>query len=164
MFADRGAIWSKVEILRRSMAQQGLTQQSTNQFGRAADFSLLEPASADVFRRDCEAAAQLPLAQPVAELFRQAHEAGIEIVLVEMPMRGSHRARFYETKEWNDYTSHLLDLLRLYNIKFVDASGWAGDDALFEDPLHLSQRGATIFSQRIAEFVSARAAQIADLR
>jgi hypothetical protein len=163
MFEDRGAVWSKVEILRRSMAQQGLAQQTTNQFGRAADFSLLEPASTDAFRQDSEAAAQLPLAPPVAELFRQAHEASIDVVLVEMPMRTSHRSRFYETKEWNDYTSHVQELLRPYSVKFVDASSWAADDSLFEDPLHLSQRGATIFSQRIGELLSAKPAQVADL-
>jgi hypothetical protein len=41
MFADRGAIWSKVEVLRRSMSQQGMPQENTNQFGRASDFLLL---------------------------------------------------------------------------------------------------------------------------
>lgn len=162
MFADRDAIWSKVEILRRSMAQQGMPQQNTNQFGRAADFSLLEPASADTFRKDCEAATQLPLAPPVAELFRQAHEANMDIVLVEMPMRSSHRAQFYETKWWNDYMAHVRELLRQYNATFVDSSDWAANDSLFDDPLHLSQRGANIFSQRIGELLSVKAAKIAD--
>jgi hypothetical protein len=160
MFADRGAIWSKVEILRRSMAQQGMTQQATNQFGRAADFSLLEPASADMFRQDCEAAAQMPLAPPVAELFRLAHEAHMDIVLVEMPMRHAHRAQFYETKEWADYTSHVQKLLRPYNVKFVDASEWAADDSLFEDPLHLSHQGAIDFSQRLGDLLSTKATQL----
>jgi hypothetical protein len=161
MFVDRGAIWSKVEILRRSMAQQGMTQQATNQFGRAADFSLLEPASADAFRRDCLAATQLPLASPVAELFRRAHEAHADIVLVEMPMRHAHRAHFYETKEWSDYTSHVQELLRPYNVKFVDASEWAADDSLFEDPLHLSHQGANNFSQRIGDLLSTKVTQLA---
>jgi len=162
MFADRGAIWAKVEILRRSMAQQGMPRQNTNQFGRAADFSLLEPASANVFRQDCEAATQLPLTPPVAELFRQAYEAGMQIVLVEMPMRQSHRAQFYETKWWSDYTAHIRDLLRPYHVTFVDASDWAADDSLFDDPLHLSLRGANNFSQRMGELLSGKAAQIAD--
>jgi hypothetical protein len=162
MFADRGAIWSKVEILRRSMAQQGMPQQNTNQFGKAADFSLLEPASADAFRKDCEATQQLPLAPPVAELIRQAHEANMDIVLVEMPMRQSHRAQFYETKWWTDYMSHVRDLLQPYHVTFVDAGDWAADDSLFDDPLHLSQRGARLFSQRMGELLSVKAGQIAD--
>ncbi len=105
MFADRGAIWAKVEILRRSIAGQGMPQENTNQFGRAADFSLLEPANADAFRKECEAALQLPLAPAISELFRQAHDANMDIVLVEMPMRQAHRAQFYETKWWTEYTS-----------------------------------------------------------
>jgi hypothetical protein len=164
MFADRGAIWSKVEILRRSMAQQGMPQENTNEFGRAADFSLLEPANADAFRKDSEAAMQAPLAPAVAELFRQAHEAGMDIVLVEMPMRRSHRAQFYETKWWNDYTAHIRELLRPYNVTFVDASAWAAEDSLFADPLHLSRQGAVLFSRRIGELLSHKTAQIADNR
>lgn len=162
MFADRGAIWSKVEILRRSISQQGMPQENTNQFGRAADFSLLEPANVDAFRKDCEAAVQSPLAPPVAELFRQAREANMDIVLVEMPMRSSHRAQFYETKWWNDYTAHVRELLRPYNVTFVDASNWAPDDSLFADPLHLSKRGAVQFSQGIGKILSQKTAQIAD--
>jgi hypothetical protein len=160
MFADRGAIWSKVEILRRSMTQQGMPQENTNQFGRATDFSLLEPANADVFRRDCEAAIQLPLAPPVAELFRQAHDANMDIVLVEMPMRRAHRAQFYETKWWNDYIAHIRELLRPYNVTFVDSSNWAVDDSLFADPLHLSKQGADLFSKRMGELLSQKTAQI----
>lgn len=162
MFADRGAIWSKVEILRRSMAQQGMPQENTNQFGRAADFSLLEPANVNAFRMDCEAALRLPLAPPVAELIRQAHEADMDIVLVEMPMRRAHRAQFYETKWWNDYIGHVRELLSPYNVTFVDSSDWATADSLFADPLHLSQRGAVLFSRKIGALVSQKTAQIAD--
>jgi hypothetical protein len=161
MFADRGAIWAKVEILRRSMAGQGMPRENTNQFGRAADFSLLEPANADAFRKDCEDALQLPLAPAVSELFRQAHEASMDIVLVEMPMRRAHRSQFYETKWWTDYTAHVRVLLRPYNVTFIDASDWAADDSLFADPLHLSQHGAALFSQRIGELVSQKTTQIA---
>jgi hypothetical protein len=158
MFADRGAIWTKVEILRRSMAGEGMPQENTNQFGRAADFSLLEPANADAFRKDCEAALQLPLVPAVSELFRQAHAANMEIVLVEMPMRRAHRAQFYETKWWTDYTAHVRELLRPYNVTFVDASDWAADDSLFADPLHLSRQGANLFTQRIGKLLSQKAA------
>jgi lysophospholipase L1-like esterase len=142
------------------MASQGMPQENTNQFGRAADFSLLEPANADAFRKDCEAAMELPLAPAVSELFRQAHVASMDIVLVEMPMRQAHRSQFYETKWWTDYAAHIRELLRPYNVTFVDASDWAADDSLFADPLHLSQHGAALFSQRIGKLLSQRTAPL----
>jgi hypothetical protein len=157
MFADRGAIWAKVEVLRRSMAQQGMPVQNTNKFGRAADFSLLEPANADRFRRECEAAIQLPLASPVRELLHQAHEANIAIAVIEMPMRQSHRNLFYYTQSWREYVAHLRELLDPYNVTFVDASDWMKDDSLFTDSLHLSTMGAVILSQRIGKLLGPEA-------
>jgi len=80
-----------------------------------------------------------------------------------MPMRSSHRARFYDTKSWNTYTAYVEQVLRPYNVTFVDAGDWAQDDALFEDPLHLSKRGAAIFSKRIGELLRAQIVQLADV-
>jgi hypothetical protein len=157
MFADRGAIWAKVEILRRSMAQHGMPAQNANNFGRAADFSLLEPTNADLFRRECEAAIQLPLASPVIGLLHQAHEANIAIAVIEMPMRRSHRSLFYYTESWNEYIAHVRELLDPYNVTFVDASDWIKDDSLFTDSLHLSTMGAVTLTQRIGTLLGPEA-------
>ena len=153
MFADRGAIWAKVEILRRAIAQQGMPPQRSNQFGRAADFSLLESGDAEDFRRQCEASLALPLAPPVNELFRQARDAGIAIAVVEMPMRRAHRNLFYETPWWAQYVSRIRNLLAPYGVNFVDGSEWIDDDLLFADPLHLSEQGGAQFSQRLGSLL-----------
>jgi len=149
MLADRGAIWAKVEILRRAVAQQGMPAERTNEFGRASDFSLLESANAEEFRRQCEVSMNAPLSSAVAALLRQARQAGVSVVVVEMPMRAAHRHLFYDTAWWQQYTAHLRDLLAPYNVMFIDANDWITDEALFNDPLHLNPAGAAQFSERL---------------
>jgi hypothetical protein len=153
MFADRSAIWAKVEIFRRAIAQQGMPLERSNRFGRAADFSLLESDKADDFRRKCEASMNLPLAPPVSELLRQARDAGIAIAVVEMPMRRAHRNLFYDTTWWAQYVEHVRILLERYGVIYVDANQWIDDDSLFADPLHLSEQGAAQFSQRLGSLL-----------
>lgn len=154
MFADRGAVWAKVEILRRGIAQQGMPAERTGRLGRAADFSLLESADEKDFRLQCEASMNLPLNPSVNELVRQAHDLGLTIAVVEMPMRGQHRRLFYDTPWWAQYITHIRSLLAPFNVIYVDASDWIQDDALFEDPLHLTDRGAAQFSQRLGSFLA----------
>jgi hypothetical protein len=153
MFRERGAIWAKVEILRRAMAQQGMPAERTNRMGRAADFSLLESDNAEDFRLQSEASVNVPLASSVSELLRQTHDLGLTIAVVEMPMRGEHRRLFYDTPWWSQYVSHIRNLLVPFNASYVDASDWIQDDALFDDPLHLSTRGAAQFSQRLGRLL-----------
>ena len=149
MFAERGAIWAKVEILRRAIAQQGMPAENSNSMGRAADFSLLEAADTNDFRLQCEAGLNLPLIPPVSEILRQAHDLGVTVTVVEMPMREQHRRVFYGSACWSQYTTHVRNLLSPFGAIYVDASGWIQDESLFDDPLHLSERGATQFSQRL---------------
>ncbi len=153
MFADRGAIWAKVEILRRAIAQQGMPAQRSNRFGRAADFSLLESDNAEDFRRTCVESMNLPLALPVSELLRQARETGLTIAIVEMPMRRAHRNLFYGTTSWAQYVAHVRTLLEPYGVIYIDANHWIDDDSLFADPLHLSEQGAAQFSQRLGSLL-----------
>jgi hypothetical protein len=161
MFADRGAIWAKVELLRRSLARQGMPAEANNQFGRVADFSLLESASSGEFQMKCEASMSMPLNPAVNELLRQAHEANIAISIVEMPMRGYHRESFYENQSWKDYIAHVRDLFSPYHATFIDASDWVENDSLFADSLHLSSEGAAILSRRLGESFVLETAPIA---
>ena len=149
MLADRGAAWAKIEILRRDLAQQGMPLERSNQFGRASDFSLLEAANAEDFRRQCRSSMKLPLAPAVSELLRQSSSAGAMITVVEMPMRQAHRSQFYDTACWSQYVTRIGSLLEPYRAGFIDASAWIQDDSLFADPLHLSAAGAEQFSRRL---------------
>lgn len=153
MFADRGAIWAKVELMRRALGQQGLPVQRSNQFGRAGDFSFLESDNAEDFRRLCETSVALPLDRPVSELLRQVRDAGMTVAVVQMPMRGTHRTMFYDTAWWAQYVAHLRNLLAPYGAIYVDASHWIEDDSLFTDPLHLSGQGAIQFSHRLGKLL-----------
>ena len=149
MLVDRGATWAKVEIHRRALRQQGMPAERLNQFGRASDFSLLESANAEEFRRKCESSMASPFSSAVAALLRQAHDAGLSIVIVEMPLRAAHRHLFYDTPWWQQYSAHLRELLVAYDVTFIDAHDWIPDDSLFADPLHLGPTAAAQFSERL---------------
>lgn len=149
MLADRGAVWAKIEVLRRALAQQGMPPERTNRFGRASDFSQFESNNADDFRRQCEASMNLPLAPAVGELVRQSNEAGATIALVAMPMRQAHRNLSYGTRCWSEYFKRIGSLLEPYSAAFIDASDWVQDDSLFDDAIHLSPGGADQFSRRL---------------
>lgn len=151
MFADRGAIWAKVEILRRAIGQQGLPVEQSNRFGRAADFTLLEARDAQEFREKCENGLALPLSPAVRELLRVASDAGLSVAVVEMPMRQAHRRMFYDTSWWEQYVAHVRTLLAAFPVTFIDASHWIRDDSQFDDPLHLGKSGAEEFSRRLGE-------------
>ncbi|HEV3217746.1 MAG TPA: hypothetical protein VGZ27_18585 [Vicinamibacterales bacterium] len=154
MWVERGAVWQKVEILRRHAAEQGMPAERSNRFGRTSDFLLLEADSTAAFQHQCEVALDLPLAPAVGELFRQAHDADVNIAVVEMPMRAQHRQRFYDTASWPPYVAHVRSLLSRYGVAYVDASNWIDDDSLFFDPMHLSHQGAVEFSRKLGSVLA----------
>lgn len=152
LLAERGAVWGKVELLRRAISQQGMPTEARNQFGRAADFTLLEAKSREEFEQHCAAASQVPLNAPVAEIVHEAQERGIRVVFVVMPLPPRHVQLFYETPGWANYQQHVRRLLAANNVAYVDASHWIPDGTKFGDALHLSPEGAEEFSRRLAQF------------
>ena len=147
LLAERGAIWAKVERLRRAISQQGVPSQATNQFGRVADFTLLEAKSQDEFVKHC--ALQEPLNAAAQEIIREAQERHLRVVLVLMPLPPRHVRAFYDTPAWEEYQRHLRELLAKKNVAVVDASRWFPDANKFGDALHLNEEGAKEFSQRL---------------
>lgn len=149
MLAERGAVWAKVELLRRAMGQQGMPAEARNQFGRAADFTMLEAKSREEFERHCVAAARAPLNAPVAEMVREAQEKNVSVVFVLMPLPPHHVQTFYESAAWAEYEVHVRSLLDERKVAYVNASRWIPDAGKFSDALHLSEDGAQEFSRRL---------------
>jgi hypothetical protein len=160
MMVDRSAIWAKVELLRRKLAQTGMPAQQVNRFGRAGDFTLLEARDAAEFSRKCEAGTREDLITPINELIRQASEAGIKVVFVEMPMHPSHLSVFYDSPAWNQYRGHIQSLLVAQQVTYVDASAWEAGEQMFADRLHLTEVAAAQFSKRLGNLL--RESQIAE--
>jgi hypothetical protein len=153
MFADRGAVWAKVERLRRSLAQYGMPVERMNRFGRAGDFALLEASSVAEFIERCQSGLQSDLNPAVREIIEQSSAAGAQVVFIEMPMSPAHLRSFYETPAWKRYRKHLQELLDTRRVTYIDASHWIGDGSLFADSLHLSEEGAERFSRRLGAAV-----------
>jgi len=153
MMMDRSAIWAKVELLRRKIAQMGMPSEQVNRFGRAGDFTLLEANDTAEFVRKCESGTQGDLIAPVRELIRQASEAGIQVIFVEMPMHPAHLRFFYDTLAWEQYRSHLRALLAAQQVIYIDASRWMAGEEMFADRLHLTESGAAQFSERLGRLL-----------
>ena len=149
LLAERGAIWAKVERLRRAISQQGMPDQATNQFGRVADFTLLEASGQDEFVKHCERASREQLNAPVLEMIREAQERQLRVVLVLMPLPPRHVQTFYDTGGWAEYQRHLHELLAKQNVALVAASRWFPDADKFGDALHLNEEGSREFSRRL---------------
>lgn len=148
---DRQTLWARVERLRRTLGGIGMGPAAeTNRFGRAADFSLLEAQHDGDFARECREAADghAPFNRPVADMIAFARTNGMRFVIVEMPMRGAHRSRFYARPEWTAYIKELHERARAAGADFLDASEWIADDG-FGDALHLGEKGAAEFSRRL---------------
>ncbi len=156
MFAERGAIWARVEQLRRDLGQLGLPPAAVNRFGRVEDFSPVENTTEGSRRvRTVEnVASDVPLASPVVELLGQARERNVKVWVVSVPMPAAHR-KHYASPEWQAYFTLLRGKLAAHGAELIDASDWVADDALFMDALHLGPEGAIRFSLRLAETIGA---------
>ncbi len=149
MLVERGAIWAKIERLRRGLSEQGMPREVNNRFGRAQDFSLLEAPEVSQFASDCASTTNSKLNPAVSELIREASYAGIEVVIVEMPMHPYHVETFYRLAAWQQYTNRLRDILAEQGVAFIDASNWIPSEQEFADHLHLSPIGANQFSEEL---------------
>lgn len=154
LFADRGTIWERVELFRRSLAQQGMPTEKADSMGRAVDFAMLEYPSAPEFIAECGRASRNPLIPSVREIALQAEAAGARVYFVEMPMPPEHVQMFYDQPQWsNAYRVHLRQMLGDIGATYIDASHWMPDENAFEDPLHLTYAGAQEFSRRLGAYL-----------
>ena len=162
MFTDRSSFWGKVELLRRWCGQIGMPKQKSNRFGRAADFAELEPRDVASFTERCEAVVRgrKGFSPALRGIFQLAREHGIKVILVEMPMPPKHRQEFYSLPAWADLRAHLRSLAARENASYISASDWVTNNADFEDPLHMNQRGAQVFSRRLALAMSGEIAPV----
>jgi hypothetical protein len=152
---ERGAVWGKVETLRRRLGGLGLPAVAENQFGRAGDFAALEASDPQEFadRAASDARDEVPLSPAVAEFVRLAQERHAGLVVVEMPVPSDHRRRFYAGPEWAAYREHVAALIRQAGGRHVDASDWVPDGG-FSDALHMNETGAAQFSRRLSDEIT----------
>jgi hypothetical protein len=152
MAANRANVWKNVELLRRSMESMGMPQAATNSMGRVADFAALESASIDIF----EAEACTYLEHPdhfnasYESIFNRAHRAGMQVVIVLMPISPYHRTTFYALPLWRRYEEALTELAQRRGIQVIDASDWLPSPEDFSDHLHMTHQAAHVFSIRLA--------------
>lgn len=160
MFADRSSFWGKIELMRRWCGDLGMPKQKNNRFGRAADFEGLEPKDTASFTQRCEAVVhgQAGFSPAMRDIFQLARAHGAKVILVEMPMPSKHREIFYTLPAWADLRAYLQSLAAQENAVYISASDWVPDDSDFEDAIHLDERGAKLFSARLAATISRDAA------
>ena len=158
LFRERGTIWAKVEKMRRRMQEVGMPRQETNQFGRRADFDLLEATSTEQFAERCSSVMRSRdfISPPLRELFQEARTRGTRVTVVDMPMNPVHVARFYGLPVWGEFQRQNRAALERVGATYIDASRWIPNEGDFQDHVHLSQPGAARFSRMLAEQLLAR--------
>jgi hypothetical protein len=156
LFADRGQVWERVELFRRTLALQGMPPEKANSMGRAVDFAMLEYPSAPAFVAECGRASRNPLIPSVREIALQAAAAGSRVYFVEMPMPPEHVQLFYDQPEWAGYRAHLQSMLSDVGAWYIDASHWIPEETAYADPLHLTYEGGQEFSRRLGEYLRPR--------
>lgn len=155
MLAERSSLWTQVERLRRLIEEIGMPPRATNRFGVVADFQALSASSLDSFNRRCGAivAGNAGFSPPVEAIFARARAAGIQVILVEMPLPSRHRTTFYASPVWAQMRQQLQLLARDAGATYVVANDWVPDDRNFMDDAHLNGNGAKLFSTRLAQLL-----------
>ena len=123
---NRFSAWKAVELLRRSMGEIGMPHAQTTDLGRASDFANLEAAAASDFDDKAYKFLQHPnrLNSSYEYIFQHGRSAGLNPVIVIMPMSPSHRAKFYSLESWALYRAALIRLASEHGIRVIDASDW----------------------------------------
>lgn len=153
MVVERGAIWGKVERLRRSISQEGLPAEPTNRFGRVRDFVILQEGDVSDFARQCEFHSRQNLSAPVEEMLKTVSAAGARFIIVEMPLHPDHLRLFYDTPGWERYRQHLSSMVAARGAVYIDASHWLPDARWFQDRVHLTDEGANRFSESLGKLL-----------
>jgi hypothetical protein len=156
MLAERSSLWAKVERLRRHLEAIGLPEQKINRYGRVADFKALEPADAASFTTRCCGILERRqgFSSPVQAILSLARQNGVQVFLVEMPMSPEHQGTFYSLPAWKRLRAYLESLAAQQGAGYVAAGDWVPDAGDFEDTVHLNERGARLFSARLAATLS----------
>jgi hypothetical protein len=151
LVANRANAWKNIELLRRSMGVIGMPHAATNSMGRVGDFAALEAGSTSIFDAQARAFIEHPdhFNASYEAMFSQAQRAGMDVVIVMMPMSPPHRQIFYARPFWPQYLEALEALAAQRGIRVIDASNWMLSEQDFVDHLHMTQEAAHDFSVRL---------------
>jgi hypothetical protein len=151
MAANRANAWKYVELLRRSMGAMGMPHAATNSMGRVDDFAALESGSVEIFDAQARTFLEHPdhFNSSYESILGRAHDAGMNVVIVAMPMSPSHCDIFYARPLWRQYRMALTALAGQRGVKVIDASNWMHSERDFDDHLHMTQEAAHDFSVRL---------------
>lgn len=151
MLRERSALWMKVEKVRRQLSEVGMPKHETNRFGRAEDFAALDtPVEDFIPRARAVLESDSGLFKPTRAILATAKEHGVRVVIVEMPMRSTHRQGLYATPEWKALREANMQWLADAGATYVTATEWIADSG-FNDPVHMSPEGAREFSAKLLD-------------
>jgi hypothetical protein len=151
VFVERGAIWGRVERIRRTLGGLGLPPVAETRFGRVSDFEDFQLGAIPVSPlRASEADDAELFSEPMRDLIATAQAHGVHVVLVSMPRQATHRDHISATPGWRAYRDRLSEWAQKHDVRIIDAADWVQDE-FFEDRLHLGPGGARVFSHRLGQ-------------
>lgn len=158
LVVDRGAIWARVERLRRALGETGMPKAATGRFGRIGDFEGMDALGVEPTG---QAPREAGLSGPIRSLVDQARRRGLAVYLVRMPLSARRREQLGRLSGWAEYQARTEALVRELGATPVSCEDWV-DDGGFEDGLHLSPEGARAFSARYALALASSVAPAAE--
>ena len=111
-------------------------------------FRSLSSADSDRFDASARSFSQHPdrFNTSYEAIFGTARDAGVNAVILVMPISPFHRETYYSRASWRDYLSALERLAASRNIRVIDASDWQPQPEDFKDRVHMSRPGGHRFS------------------
>jgi hypothetical protein len=140
--------WRYVEHLRRSMEAMSMLHVDPDRMIDVDGPPVIEAADFDSFDASARSFIDHPdRFNPSYEaIFDEARGAGVNAVILVMPVSPFHRAAYYSRSSWRDYLAALERLAARRNIRVIDASDWQPQPEDFEDHVHMSRPGGHRFS------------------
>jgi hypothetical protein len=147
-YLDTMRRWRFVEQLRRSMESMSMLHVVPDGILDADGLPVIESADSDSFDVSARSFSDRPdRFNPSYEaIFNDARDAGVNAVILVMPISPFHRATYYSRSSWKDYLAALERLAARRNIRVIDASDWQPQPEDFEDHVHMSRPGGHRFS------------------
>jgi hypothetical protein len=162
LVANRGNFVKYIDILHDSQSFVSM-RRYLNEFGllpagvpvatKPQDFAVSEAATPEIFDSEARFFTDHPdhFSRNYEAIFSQAHRAGMNVIIVLMPVSPLHRSVFYDRPRWTNYVNALTDLAKRRGIRIVNAIGWISSPEDFQDHVHMTPEAARRFAFRLGD-------------
>jgi hypothetical protein len=155
MLVRRANLWVRVEQLRRSLGEIGMSAVQSTADGHEGDFKFYpyleseREAAHEVMRGIVKP--QMPFSPGLRRIVSACRQHGSSLVVMEMPLSSDRVAVCEEDERWQDYRTARAEHLKQAGVTVMSALKWSLTSDDFADPVHLKPEAAARFSIHLAK-------------